>query len=143
MGGLRFGTDSDGKPGVIITDEAGADSVLPFKPPEIVFPFLQASRINGNGNWSGVYGTADISINVNQQYKQLSIESYICPFYGSIRVYKDSACILELAPVSGTKIISKALDISDAKSVRFSLNNGYGEGYSGVVTAKINNVVFK
>lgn len=30
-GGIRFGKDADGNPGIIVTDETGADTVSPFR----------------------------------------------------------------------------------------------------------------
>lgn len=30
-GGIRFGKDADGNPGIIVTDETGADTVNPFR----------------------------------------------------------------------------------------------------------------
>lgn len=73
LGGFSFGIDEEGNYGYIITDEDGADTVIPFKKNETIIPNI----VGGASNTNTVTYTPDWE-HFNRIHVVYTCENYYC-----------------------------------------------------------------
>jgi len=159
LGGLKFGYTEDGKPGYVVTDEAGADTVVPFSSGgggKLSFATFELAY--GMMIYSGHYSYLQINAS---EYKKISYSggavhaavtnaTYTRIGYFKIFGYKDDGTqVLLFSKSTGStkatngitvNLDATEIDITDYAEIRFesSANGGYAVGYTS-----LNNLTFE